>query len=43
MALGLMLVMMLWPGGGTDLFRTIFRPPAERTVPPRGTNVLPTL
>jgi fucose permease len=43
MALGLMLVMMRWPGGGTDLFRTIFRPPAERTVPPRGTNVLPTL
>jgi len=43
MALGLMLVMMRWPGGGTDLFRTVFHPPAERPLPPRGTNVLPTL
>jgi fucose permease len=42
-ALGLMLVMMRWPGGGTDLFRTLFRPPAERPLPPRRTNVLPTL
>jgi fucose permease len=42
-ALGLMLVMMRWPGGGTDLFRTLFRPPPERPLPPRRTNVLPTL
>jgi fucose permease len=41
MALGLMLVMMRWPGGGTDLFRTLFRPPAERPLPPRGPNALP--
>jgi MFS transporter, FHS family, glucose/mannose:H+ symporter len=43
MALGLMLIMMRWPGGGTDLFRTIVRPPAERPLPPRGPNALPTL
>ena len=28
LALGVMLVMMRWPGGGTDLFRTLFRRPA---------------
>jgi FHS family glucose/mannose:H+ symporter-like MFS transporter len=33
-ALGLMLVMMRWPGGGTDLFRTMFRPPAGRATNP---------
>ncbi len=43
MALGLMLVMMRWPGGGTDIFRTLFHPPAERPLPPRGPNVLPSL
>jgi fucose permease len=43
LALGLMLVMMRWPGGGTDLFRTVFRPPAERPLPPRRPTVLPTL
>jgi len=41
MALGLMLVMMRWPGGGTDRFRTVFRPSAQ--LPPPGPNVLPTL
>jgi fucose permease len=43
LALGLMLVMMRWPGGGTDLFRTMFRPAEERTLPPGGPTVLPTL
>ncbi len=43
MALGLMLVMMRWPGGGTDIFRTVFHPPAERPLPPRGPTVLPSL
>jgi MFS transporter, FHS family, glucose/mannose:H+ symporter len=43
LALGLMLIMMRWPGGGTDLFRSIFRPPAEQPIPPRGPSVLPTL
>ena len=43
MALGLMLLMMRWPGGGTDLFRTVFRPPAERPLPPGGPTALPTL
>jgi fucose permease len=42
MALGLMLIMMRWPGGGTDLFRTLFRPSAEHPLPPRGPNALPT-
>ena len=38
LALGLMLLMMRWPGGGTDLFRSIFRAPAEKpsTVWPHG-------
>jgi fucose permease len=40
LALGLMLVMMRWPGGGTDLFRGIYRPAEERPLPP---TVLPTL
>ena len=40
LALGLMLVMMRWPGGGTDLFRSIDRPAEERPLPPA---VLPTL
>jgi len=42
-ALGLMLIMMRWPGGGTDLFRSIVRPLAERPLPPRGPNALPSL
>jgi len=42
-ALGIMLLMMRWPGGGTDLFRSIFRAPAEQPLPPAGPNVLPTL
>ena len=43
LALGLMLVMMRWPGGGTDLFRHIFRPADERPLPPAGPTVSPTL
>jgi fucose permease len=40
LALGLMLVMMRWPGGGTDLFRSMFRPPAEQPLPPGLANPL---
>ena len=36
LALGLMLLMMRWPGGGTDLFRSIFRAPVEQPLPPSG-------
>jgi fucose permease len=43
LALGLMLVMMRWPGGGTDLFRTIFRPRTDQQLPPAGPTVLPSL
>jgi fucose permease len=43
LALGLMLVMMRWPGGGTDLFRNIFRPADEGPLPPAGPTVSPTL
>jgi FHS family glucose/mannose:H+ symporter-like MFS transporter len=43
MALGLMLIMMRWPGGGADLFRTVFRPAAGRPLPPGGPTILPTL
>jgi fucose permease len=43
LALGLMLVMMRWPGGGTDLFRSLFRPGEEHHLPPGGPTVLPTL
>jgi fucose permease len=42
-ALGIMLVMMRWPGGGTDLFRTIFRSPADQPVPPPRQSALPIL
>ncbi len=42
-ALGVMLVMMRWPGGGTDLFRTIIRSPADQPVPPPRSTVLPIL
>jgi fucose permease len=42
-ALGVMLVMMRWPGGGTDLFRTIFRSPADQPVPPPRSTILPIL
>jgi len=27
---------MRWPGGGTDLFRSIFRAPVEQPLPPSG-------
>jgi fucose permease len=43
LALGLMLLMMRWPGGGTDLFRSIFRAPAEQPLPPSGPTVISTL
>ena len=43
LALGLMLGMMRWPGGGTDLFRSIFRATEERSLPPGGPTALPTL
>jgi MFS transporter, FHS family, glucose/mannose:H+ symporter len=43
LALGLMLIMMRWPGGGTDLFRTIFRSSADQPVQPTRSTVLPIL
>jgi fucose permease len=43
LALGLMLLMMRWPGGGTDLFRSIFRAPAEQPLPPSGPTAIPSL
>jgi FHS family glucose/mannose:H+ symporter-like MFS transporter len=43
LALGLMLLMMRWPGGGTDLFRSIFRAPAEQPLPPSGPTAVPSL
>ncbi|HEX6772658.1 MAG TPA: MFS transporter [Acidobacteriaceae bacterium] len=43
-ALGVMLVMMRWPGGGTDLFRTLFRRSAvDESIASRERGVLPTL
>jgi hypothetical protein len=48
-ALGVMLLMMRWPGGGTDLYRTLFRTaPEHRTgpeqpLPPAGPTALPSL
>jgi MFS transporter, FHS family, glucose/mannose:H+ symporter len=42
-ALGLMLLMMRWPGGGTDLYRSLFRAAAEQPLPPTGPTALPTL
>ncbi len=43
LALGVMLLMMRWPGGGTDLYRTLFREPAEQPFPPAGPTALPSL
>jgi fucose permease len=43
LALGLMLVMMRWPGGGTDLYRTLFRSSARQPLRPSRSSVLPTL
>jgi MFS transporter, FHS family, glucose/mannose:H+ symporter len=43
LALGLMLVMMRWPGGGTDLFRTIFRSHTDQPLARRSSTVLPHL
>jgi FHS family glucose/mannose:H+ symporter-like MFS transporter len=43
LALGLMLLMMRWPGGGTDLFRSIFRAPAEQPLPPSGPTAISSL
>ncbi|HEV3152073.1 MAG TPA: MFS transporter [Acidobacteriaceae bacterium] len=43
LALGLMLAMMRWPGGGTDLFRTIFRSPTDQPLRRRRSTVLPSL
>ena len=42
LALAIMLVMMRWPGGGTDLFRSIFQRRAEHPLPPGGITFLPT-
>lgn len=43
-ALGVMLVMMRWPGGGTDLFRTLFRrAAAEQAAASPERSVLPSL
>jgi FHS family glucose/mannose:H+ symporter-like MFS transporter len=43
LALGLMLLMMRWPGGGTDLFRSIFRAPGEQPLPPSGPTAISNL
>jgi fucose permease len=43
LALGLMLVMMRWPGGGTDLFRSIFRSSADQPLRSRRSTILPSL
>jgi MFS transporter, FHS family, glucose/mannose:H+ symporter len=43
LALGIMLVMMRWPGGGTDLFRASVHPRKEGPVPSAGTRLQPTL
>jgi fucose permease len=43
LALGVMLLMMRWPGGGTDLYRTVFRAAAEQPLPPAGPTALPSL
>jgi fucose permease len=42
LALAIMLVMMRWPGGGTDLFRSVFHRRDEHPLPPGGTTFLPT-
>jgi hypothetical protein len=41
-ALAIMLVMMRWPGGCTDLFRGIFQRREEHPLPPGGITFLPT-
>jgi fucose permease len=43
LALGLMLLMMRWPGGGTDLFRSSFRAPGEQPLPPSGPTAISSL
>jgi fucose permease len=43
LALGIMLVMMRWPGGGTDLFRNMFQTRKEEPVQPTATTLQPTL
>ena len=43
LALGVMLLMMRWPGGGTDLYRNLFRGTDEQPLPPAGPTALPTL
>jgi MFS transporter, FHS family, glucose/mannose:H+ symporter len=42
LALGIMLLMMRWPGGGTDLFRTLSRS-SDRTAPSPRSTALPIL
>lgn len=42
LALAIMLVMMRWPGGGTDLFRSFFQRREEHPLPPGGITFLPT-
>jgi MFS transporter, FHS family, glucose/mannose:H+ symporter len=42
LALGIMLIMLRWPGGGTDLFRRMFPSRRQRPLPPAGPTVLPT-
>ncbi|MGA9717516.1 MAG: MFS transporter [Acidobacteriaceae bacterium] len=42
LALAIMLVMMRWPGGGTDLFRSIFQRRQEHPLPPGEITFLPT-
>lgn len=43
LALGVMLLMMRWPGGGTDLYRTLFRTAPQQPLPPAGPTALPSL
>lgn len=43
LALGIMLVMMRWPGGGADLFRHMFQTRNEKSIPPATTTFQPTL
>jgi fucose permease len=43
LALGLMLLMMRWPGGGTDLFRSMSRQQEKRPLSSGGPTILPTL
>jgi FHS family glucose/mannose:H+ symporter-like MFS transporter len=43
LALGIMLLMMRWPGGGTDLFRNMFQLRKEEPIPPAATTFQPTV